>query len=294
MRKYALVILDNQDKIIDRYNLDLVTQPRGNGFELSLSTIGGDLEDILTKVVQKKNKITFSVQQVENSYQKSNILASWIQKYSSTDYTMALEYDDGNFVRYCDGKVTKLEKTEMSQNNVLPQSLEFTQLTPFYRKQEQTIVIRISDTGKKYPFTYPYSYGARAVENNEINNPYLLDVPIIITIDGTINNPTIDLYNYTLNEQGEKVVEPTYYNRVKFGNGSPVTIGDGEKLIINSAQRRIFKVGVGGVQTDYTNFIDPQFDTFLRANSGLSLIEINTVDASGNFSLTGGWRQYLL
>ena len=57
MRKYALVVLDKFDKIIDRYNLDKVTNPTGNGFKLNLSTISSDIEDIITKVVQSKQII---------------------------------------------------------------------------------------------------------------------------------------------------------------------------------------------------------------------------------------------
>ena len=30
IRGYALVVMNNQDEIIDRYNLDLVTAPTGN------------------------------------------------------------------------------------------------------------------------------------------------------------------------------------------------------------------------------------------------------------------------
>ena len=56
MRKYALVILDNKDEILDRYNFDVTTDPTGNGFELSLYKIEDDVKDIITKVVQKKGK----------------------------------------------------------------------------------------------------------------------------------------------------------------------------------------------------------------------------------------------
>lgn len=280
MRKYALVVFNNKDEIIDRYNLDITTNPTGNGFELELSTIGSDLEDIITKVVQKKNKITFVVNQIHDSYQKANILANWVQKYSTKNYQMALEYDDGVVVRFCEGKVTKLEKTEIQPKNVLQQKLEFTQTTPYFIKRENTITIQVSSQGKSYSYSYPYSYGASMVENNEINNPYILDIPLIIIIDGKIDNPTIDL----LDENNQ------IYSRVKIDG----TIEQNEQLIINSAQRKILKVYSSGVQEDFVPKVNVAFDTFLRANGGNSTININIGDSGDGFKLIGSWRQYNL
>ena len=280
IRKYALVILDKQDKIVDRYNLGLVTEPTDNGFSLDLSTISSDIEDIITKVVQKKQVITMNVIQYLNAYNKTNVLANWIQKYSTAQYRMCLEYNDTTQLRYCEGKVTGLTKGEKDEFGEIIQKLSFTMSTPFFTKQEQTINIRVSSVGKKYPFKYPYSYGSSKVENNEINNVYILDIPLIITINGAISNPTVSL----IDENNE------IYNTVKFSN---FVLLKGEQLVINSAQRKIYKI-VNGIETDMSAETDPSYDTFLRAKNGLSKIIVNTADASSGFSLTGGWRQYTL
>lgn len=280
IRKYALVILDKQDQIIDRYSLDLVTEPSDNGFSLNLSTISSDIEDIITKVVQEKQVITMNVIQYLNAYNKTNILANWIQKYSTAQYRMCLEYNDTTQTRYCEGKVTSLTKGEKDEFGEIVQKLSFQMTTPYFIKQEQTISIQVSNYGKKYLFTYPYSYGVDKVENNEINNVYILDIPLIITINGTIATPTISLVDENDN----------IYNTVKFSN---LVINQGEQLIINSAQRKIYKI-VDGVETDMSAETDPSYDTFLRAKNGISRIIINTVDASTGFKLVGGWRQYTL
>lgn len=284
MRKYALVVLDRQDQIIDRFELELITNPTGNGFKLNLSTISSDIEDIITKVVQAKSVIKFTINQHNNGYSKSNLLVNWIQKYSTAKYKMALEYNDNNFIRYCEGKVTSLTKTEKNEYNILAQELEFTQTTPYFIKRENTITIELSTSGKSYDYSYPYSYGANKVENNLIDNPYILDVPLIITIDGAITNPKIML----LDENGN------IYNRVYFGTiEEPIVINQGEQLIINSAQRKIYKVA-NGVEIDFRPEVSPQYDTFLRAKSGISSIAINEDDTAEGFKLIGGWRQYTL
>lgn len=281
MRSYALVVLDKYDKIIDRYNLDVVTNPTGNGFKLNLSTISTDIEDIITKVVQAKNVIQFTINQNKNSYNKSNILAQWIQKYSTAQYRMALEYNDTKVTKYCEGRVVSLTKDELDEYRNLSQILQFQQTTPYFVKQENTITIQVSSVGKSYPYSYPYSYGANIVENNEINNPYILDIPLIMTIDGAIDNPTISL----LDENREM------YSRVAF---TGVTIAKGESLVINSAQRKIYKIFADGREEDYVPMVSPMHDTYLRAKFGKTTIAINTSDSAEGFKMTGGWRQYTL
>ena len=281
MRSYALVVLDSQDKIVDRYNLDLVTNPTGNGFELDMSVISSDLEDVITKVVQKKNKIIFNVPHVDYSYQKAYSLASWIQKYSTKEYQMALEYNDGVVIRYCDGKVTKLEKTENSYINILQQRLEFTQTTPYYLKVENSITMQQQSLGKTYPFTYPYKYGKETIENNEIVNPYILDIPLIVTISGAIDNPRVILFDENNNN----------YNVVSFDG---ISLADGEQLVINSAQRKIYKIDSNGGVTDFVNKVNPAQDTFLRAKRGKSRLYVNMLGTTETFKLVGGWRQYIL
>lgn len=280
MRKYALVIFDKFDKIIDRFDLNIVTSPTDNGFKLNLSTLSSDVEDIVTKVLEVKGKITFTINQYQNAYQKANVLVQWIQKYSTPEHEMALEYDDGTIIRYAGGRVTALSKTEKDEFFVLPQQFEFTKTTPFFIKQENTITIQATSIGKKYPYKYPYQYGRSEVLNNEINNTYLMDVPLIITIDGAISNPTIDL----LDEKGNR------YSRVQFND---MVLNEGEQLVINSAKRKIYKIS-NGTEIDYIPEVNPQYDTFLRALTGKSTISINTSDAGTGFKLTGGWRQYTL
>ena len=282
MRSYALVVLDDKDTILDRYNFAYITAPTGNGFKLNISTINSDLEDIITKVVQEKEPIKFTVLHPANAYSSADVLTNWIQAYSRAEYRMALEYDDGNLVRYCEGKVLSLSKTEKDEYGVLSQELQFKLATPYFFKRDNLIDIKISEEGKSYNYSYPYNYPDYVIENNEIINTYILDIPLIITLNGAIDNPTIDL----LDENGNS------YNKVKFTGYSLMS---GEQLVINSAQRKIYKIDVNGIRTDYRPMVDPQYDTFLRAKSGTSSISINKSDIPDqDFTLTGGWRQYTL
>lgn len=286
IREYALVIMNNQDQIIDRYNLDLVTAPTGNGFQLELSTIATDIEDVITKVVQKKPTITMTVHLIKNGYSQSNILTNWIQKYSTADTNMFLEYNDTTTIKYCGGKVTSLTKTEKDEYKDLAQDLTFTMTTPFFTKQSSGIIkIAVSNKGKSYPFKYPYSYGRNIVENTTITNPYILEVPLIVSITGEISNPIVSLFD----ENGER------YSMVDF---TGTTLTSSERIVINSAIKKIYKVDIdengneiAGTEVDYRPEVSPEHNTYLYAQKGTSTITLNIVNTG---TLEGTWRQYTL
>lgn len=277
MRKFAFVVFDIDNSIKDRFAVRLVTSPTGLGFKLKLSTIDGDIESVLTKVVQEKQEVKFAVNQVHFGYDKANLLTQWLEKYSGVNQRMAIEYDDGTRKRYCEGRVISLDKTEKDEYDNLVQQLTFLPLTPFFSNIENTIRIQTSAIGKSYPFRYPYSYGRSVMENNEINNPYLLEVPVTVKITGSIFEPTVRL----IDESG------TTYNRVQF---TGVTLLEGQYLIINSAERKIYYYN-GSDLMDYTAETDPSYDTFLRAKNGISRLSIN-LEGSDTGELTGSWRQY--
>lgn len=277
MRKMAFVAFDIDNSIFDRYDLDIVTDISGVGYKLKLSTIDGDIESIVTKVVQDKQDIKFKIHFINRAYEKSAILEQWIEKYSTADKWLALEYNDGIKRRYADGKLISLSKDEKDEYGQLVREAVFKPLTPFFDNVENVIRLRPSAFGKSHPFKYPYCYGRSMVENNEINNTYLLDVPVTVKIKGSIYEPTILLINEESNE----------YSRVKF-NG--LTLTASEYIIINSAYRKIWYYN-GSTLSDYSAMTDPSYDTFLRAKSGKSTISINfTPTDSGE--LTGNWRKH--
>lgn len=286
IRGYALVVMNNQDEIIDRYNLELITAPTGNGFQLELSTISTDIEDIITKVVQKKPTINMTIHQVKNGYMQSNVLTNWIQKYSTTDSNMFLEYNDTVTTKYCGGKVTSLTKTEKDEYKDLAQDLTFTMTTPFFTKQSSGIIkIAVSNKGKSYPFKYPYSYGRNIIDNTTITNPYIWEVPLVVSITGPIVNPIVSLIDENDN----------IYNIVDFNT---TTLTSSERIVINSAIKKIYKVDIdvngneiAGTEVDYRPEVNPEHDTYLLAKRGTSIITLN-IDDTG--TLEGTWRQYTL
>ncbi|MDE7439755.1 MAG: phage tail family protein [Clostridia bacterium] len=279
MRSFAFVAFDIDNSITDRFPLDYVTGLSGLGWKLKLSKLEGDVSDVITKVMQEKQTINLTVNLIGRGYEKFLILTQWLQKYSFPDKRLALEYSDGVNVRYTEGKVTDLKRTEKDEFNNLSCAAQFTPTTPFFSNIENTIRISYSSKGKFYPYKYPYCYGRSVVENNEIDNPYLAEIPVTVTIYGSITNPSVSL----LNEDGEE------YCTVRFKD---FNMTDGQFLIINSVTKKIWFFD-GNSFTDWTAYADPSEDTFLLAQSGKSKVSIN-LDASDTGYLVGAWRQYAL
>lgn len=281
MRSFAFVAFDLDNSITDRFPLDYVTDIKGLGWKLKLSKLEGDVSDVITNVVQEKQTVSLTINLIGRGYEKFIILTQWLQKYSFADKRLALEYNDGVKIRYSEGKVTDVQKTEIDRYNNLSCSAKFTPTTPFFSNIENIIRIERSAKGKYYPFKYPYCYGRSEVTNNDIDNPYLFEVPVTVTIYGSVTHPSVSLYN--LNGKP--------YCTVKFND---LILTDGQYLVINSVTKKIRLFdGTNPEGTDYTAFADPSFETFLFAKSGKSKID-TTFDISDTGYLVGSWRQYTL
>jgi hypothetical protein len=192
---------------------------------------------------------------------------------------MCLEYNNGRRTRYVEGKITDTGKTELNSYGILEQDITFQPLTPFFEKIESNIRIKVSAVGKSYPLKYPYSYGANFVQNNTIENTYIKDIPLIIEIKGTITNPQI-----LLNTENDET-----YNIVSFPD---LTVLEGETLIINSAQKKIWFDDGSGILKDYYFKVSSATDSYLRAKPLItSKLSVNlTIHDTGE--LLGRRRQY--
>lgn len=278
MRKFAFVILDERDQVIDRFNLDYVDGLSGLGFSLDLSKIETDVEDYVTKIRQKKQTVGLTVHHL-SGYRAGDYLKLWLAKH--IDSCLCIEYNNTQKVKYVEGKVIDCGETELNEFKVLEQKISFQPTTPFFEKKDNDIKIQVSDYGKSYPISYPYCYGQNRIENNIIENNYIKDIPLIVTIYGTISNPVIILKDS--NDQT--------YNEVRFLD---VDLQEGEQLIINSAQKKIIFKDASGNQQDYYFKLDGGYDSFLRAQPlEVSTLNIN-LTATDTGHLIGSRRQYTL
>lgn len=278
IRKFALVVLDKADKIVDRYDFDIVTNISGLGYKLKLSTIDTDIENYVTKIVQEKKQLSMTIIH-KSGYSAANFFDTWCEKHIND--VVCLNYNDTTRTLFIEGKVLETSKSEKNEYGVLEQQIIFQPLTPFFEKIDNDVKIQVAAVGKNYPFKYAYCYGLNQIENNSINNTYIKDIPVNVIIYGSISNPIVTL----LDDNG------VIYNEVRFLN---TDLTDGQRLIINSAQKKIwFDDGTGNL-VDYYYKLDGAYDSYLRAKPLMtSSLNIN-LTSSDTGSLVGSRRQYRL
>lgn len=284
-RTFALVVIDDFDNEIDRFNLDYVEAPKNLGFELQFTTLESRLTTIFTSVREKKIATTLNINFVPpNAYAKANLFKQFVQRYMNS--RMILEYNDTTEIKNWEGKVQKFSQEELQDWGGLVCPISFLPATPKYLKKNNTIVIRYSPTGKSYPITYPYCYGKTLIQNNEINNSYFDEVPLRVTIYGKMISPQIGLV-----EVGADGAEHQYTS-IRFDN---LTIEEGEHLIVDAIRSKILLWRDGRYVSAY-DYLSKQddLDAFLYAKGGtISKVSVNLTPEESGY-LVASYRQYLL
>lgn len=285
IRKFALVIIDEFDKEIDRFPIDYADAPKNLGFELEFTTLESRLTTHFTSVREKRVSPTFNINFLPpNAYAKANAFKHFVQTHMND--RMVFEYDDTTEVKNWEGKVQKFGQEELLDWGGLVCPVSFLPATPKYLRRDNTIRIQMSSVGKSYPFKYPYSYGKTFIENNVINNEYFDEIPLRVYLYGKVSNPQISLTE-TLSDG---TVNP--YSSVRFDN---LIIEEGEHLVIDAIQSKILLYRDGKYTSAY-DYVGKQanLDAFLYAKgSTISTVNIRLTSQDTGY-LKASYRQYTL
>lgn len=283
IRKFALVIVDDFDKQLERFELDYADTPRGLGFELEFTTLESRLTTYFTSAREKKLATTLNLNFLPpNAYEKANAFKRFVQKY--TNQRMIFEYNDTTSeIKNWEGKVQKFGQDELNEYKTLVCPISFLPATPKYVKKDNVITIKAATTGKSYPFKYPYSYGRSTIENNILINNYFDEIPLRITIYGAMNNPQISLQD---TDTGE------VYSTVRFEN---LYIAEEEELIIDAIQSKVLikRNGIVSSAYDYLSK-DASLDSFLYAKANATSKVIISLNPFESGYLKASYRQYTL
>ena len=282
IRKFALVVVDEFDVEIDRFNLDYADTPKNLGFELQFTTLESRLTTYFTSAREKKLATTLNLNFIPPyAYNKVNAFKRFVQKY--INQRMIFEYYDTTEVKNWEGKIQKLGQEELTEWGGLVCPISFIPGTPKYIKKDNTIYVRNSTVGKSYPFKYAYSYGKSTVENNYIDNQYFDEIPLRVTIYGYMSNPQVSLQDETTGE---------VYASVRF---TGLTIEENEHLIIDAIQSKILLWRNGQYESAY-NYLDKseERNSFLYAKANAASKVLISLNTSETGYLRASYRQYTL
>lgn len=283
IRSFAIVIVDDFDREIDRFSLDYADTPKNLGFEIEFTTLESRLTTYFTSAREKRLPTTLNLNFLPpNAYQKVNQFKQFVQRYTTA--RMVFEYNDTtDEVKNWEGKVQKLGQEELTEWGTLVCPISFLPGTPKYIQRDNTISIVQSSTGKSYPFRYPYSYGRSLAENNIVANTYFDELPLRVTLYGYMTNPQVMLQDISTGE---------VYSTVRFDG---LTIPENSHLVIDAIQSKVL-LYYNGVYTSAYDYISKQadLDSFLYAKANCtSKVVINLSPIETGY-LKASYRQYTL
>lgn len=281
IRTFAIVIVDDFDNEIDRFDLDYAETPKSLGFELEFTTIESRLTTYFTSAREKRTAKTLNLNFLPpNAYKKADSFKRFVQKYM--DKRVVFEYNDTVQVKNWEGKIQKFGQEELTDWGGLVCPISFLPGTPKYIRKDNVITIRRTKIGKCYPFKYPYSYGAQMIENNVIDNTYFDEIPLRVTVYGEIDNPQISL----VDDNG------SVYSTVRFNS---LHLNEGEHLVIDAINSKVLLFRSGEYTSAY-DYIDKSnsLNSFLFAKTNC-ISKLNmSIEANESGYLRASYRQYCL
>lgn len=285
---------------------DMISSFSGLGFKQTVDVVEGETIDYL--VNQKVNKNTVSLEVVfrgEDAYEKLYRFNAFFGRYADHDrYITRFSYipsdklnvdsDSGldaetiakrteqqkkdYFRRYIDFVMTAGEP-ERRSGKAVSEKITLQPLCPWYEEVFSSFSISSEqNTGKIYPYGYPYRYGGGAYDSaNYINNDYIKDIPLKITIQG----PTSDSPFVSLHSVSDDGTETTEYAKVMFPNQSALT--SQQKLVIDAFTSRVYMVTTKtlangnkrDIRTDRYFATSKSHESFLFAKQGKTKVSSN-------------------
>lgn len=283
IRKFALVIVDDFDKEIDRFNLDYADTPKNLGFEMEYTTLESRLTTYFTSAREKKLATTLNLNFIRpNAYAKANAFRQFVQKH--INHRMIFEYNDTTGVKQWEGKIQKFGQDELNEYKTLVCPISFLPATPKYIQKDNAITIKPAIKGKSYPFKYPYFYSRAIVENNILDkNEYFDEIPLRVSVFGSVSNPQISLQDVDTGE---------VYSTVRFEN---LYVSKNDELIIDAIQSKILIKRKNNIFSAY-DYVSkkPNLDSFLYAKANATSKVIFSFTSLEEGYLTASYRQYIL
>lgn len=281
VRAFALVVIDDFERELDRFTLDYVEAPKNLGFEMEFTTIESRLTTYFTSAREKKIATTLTLNFLPpRAYEKVNAFRFFVQKHMND--RVVLEYNDTTSqIKNWEGKVQKLNVTEKEDWGGMTCEMQFLPGTPKYQKIDNTIYIKFSTIGKSYPFKYPYAYGKTLVENNSINNDYFDEIPLRVFLYGSCASVYL-----ALSADGK------VYSKFRMND---FTLAEGEHLVIDAISSKVQVYRNGAYQNAY-DYVDKssEYDSFLFAKEAATSQLISGLTAQDSGEVRANYRQYLL
>lgn len=193
VREFKLINEKGQTfSLMDIYNYCLLTEPSGLGYSYNTEyeQLGYSFITNLRKMEQ--GKITGQVNFL--SYDNYKKLVDFIEKSESLKFSYKVPYKSGTKEYLKDVQIQDITKTEIQENKVMSETITFDCLSLWY--EENTVIYTISsqESEIRWDFRWDSQFGDYSARNLSFVNKGHVDAPILVSIDGQVVNPRLQLY----------------------------------------------------------------------------------------------------
>lgn len=252
VREFKLVNEKGQEySLMDIYNHCLLTDPSGLGY--SYSTEYEQLGNTFVTNLRKFEQGQISGTANFLSYDNYKNLVDFIEASESLRFSYKIPFQNGQKEYFKDIQIQSITKTQKQTDGILKEIITFDCLSLWY--EENTFIHTIQPKTNEIRWNFKWDskfidYSTRSVEY--INNGHV-ESPILVEIDGHVENPKIELY-----------VEGQLYQELPF----TVEIEEYEKLLYGTKEGEFY---LNRQKTDGTlenlfslDVVDPKNDEVIR------------------------------
>lgn len=239
VREFKLINEKGQSySLMDIKNYCLLTEPGGLGY--SYNTQYEQLGNTFISNLRSINQGKISGQVNFLSYDNFKSLVDFIETSEQLKFYYKVPITDGVKEYFKDIQVQSLTKTEIQPNKVLSEQITFDCLSLWYEENTTIYTIEPAEDEIRWDFTWDSKFGDYSARNMAYINQGHIEAPIIVSMDGQLVNPVIQLYI-----DGELAQEVTVNT----------TIAEGEKLLYSSRENDFYikKQNANGTYTDLFN-----------------------------------------
>lgn len=224
VREFKLVNEKGQTySMMDIYNYCLLTEPSGLGYEYNAEyeQLGNTFITNLRRMEQGQINGQVNFLNYDN-YKK---LVDFIEKSESLKFSYKVPLTNGVKEFFKDVQIKGITKTEIQENRVMSENITFDCLSLWYEENKTIYTITSQDNEMRWDFRWDSKFGDYSARKLSFINQGHVEAPILISIDGQVLNPKLELY-----------VEGQLYQTVEINT----LINQYEKLLYSSKENDFY------------------------------------------------------
>lgn len=192
VREFKLINEKGQSfSLMDIYNYCLLTEPGGLGYSYNseYEQLGNTFITNIRRLEQ--GQITGQVNFL--NYDNYKKLVDFIEKSEKLKFSYKVPYKSGAKEYLKDVEIQDITKTEIQENKVMSETITFNCLSLWYEENRVVYTISEQESEIRWDFRWDSQFGDYSARNLSFVNKGHVDAPILVSIDGPVVNPKLQL-----------------------------------------------------------------------------------------------------